>query len=150
MANLGILCVCYRNTASHDSPSWTPVPEISDFGVKLTWDKGDASTRLSRVKRTAKTMAAATISGKIRTITDNSNYLAFLAALLTDTPLDLLILNGALDASPASKGYRGDWNVYSGDESQNLGDVLYLGFELEPALSANLFYSASNTTFTAI
>ncbi len=151
MATIGILCVTYRNTGSQPSPVWVAVPpEISEWAVKPTWDKGDAPTRASRVKRTAKTMLGVTITGKIRVITDNANYLAFLAALNSDSPLDLLILNGALDASPASKGYRGDFHVFGGEESQGPGDVLYMSVELEVALSVNPFYKASNTTFTVI
>lgn len=150
-ARLGVNAKLYVNTGSYDSPTWTEVAGISDLTVKTAWDQGEASTRASRVKKAAKTMLDLEVSGKILADgTDTNGYLAFLTALYGDTPLDLLVLNGANDASPASKGWRADWHVFGGDEDQGLGAVIYDSFTLKPALSSHGVYRASNTTFTAI
>lgn len=143
---LGILCHVYNNTGTYGSPTWSAVDGISEMSIKPSWDEAEGSTRQSRVKRVLKTIMALAISGKLKVdSTDTNGYLAFLAALHSDSVLDLMILDGPSSVNGVT-GYRADWQVFEGEEDQGLNTVLWMGFTLKPALTANPVSSVLITT----
>ncbi len=133
---LGILSKVYRNTGTWGAPVWNEVTRISDLSVKPTWDKGDAGTRASRVKKSAKTMLGLTITGKIQVSDSDTHYQNFWDAAHTDGTMDLLILNGPMTTNGV-RGYRAEWQCFDASEDQAMGNVLYMDFELEPAPTDN-------------
>lgn len=138
---LGIKAQLLVNTGTYNSPTWTAISNVSDLSLKPAWDKAEGSTRGSRAKRYAKTLLDLAISGKIKVDhTDTNGYVAMLAAIHSDTTMDILCLDGnPTDATLTGtlSGYRFDAHVLQGEQGQNLGDVLFDSFELMPALSAN-------------
>ncbi len=138
---LGIKCRLFRNTASYNSPTWTAINNVSDAAVNPEWDFAEGNTRGSRVKRGAKTLLGLTVSGKVLVDhTDTNGYVALLAAVTSDTPVDLLVLDGDPSDSTLTgtlSGYRFDAHVTKLDQDQALGNVLFDAFEMKPALSAN-------------
>jgi len=132
VSKLGIKAKLYRNTSSYLAPVWVEVKAISDLSSNFSWDIAPADSRESRIKVTAKTLADAKITGKIKVSNTDAGYAAFWEAAHSDTSLDLLVLNGAKDEN-GSRGYRGYYQVNNPNEDQGLGNVLYMDFELSPA-----------------
>ena len=126
----------YRNTAAYNSPTWAAIDLVADVQVNPAWDEADGSVRASRVKQFAKTMMGLEISARVRVDLTDAGYLALLGALHSDTPLDLMILNGDKTTNGVT-GYRADFHVMSAGEDQSLGNVLFREFTLKPAVSSN-------------
>jgi len=136
MGLLGINSVLYRNTGSHGSPSWSPVTVIADLSANATWDKADANSRASRIKKSLKTMLGLTFTGNLKVKPGDANYEAFIDAVNSDDILDLLILNGSKDTE-GSRGYRIDAQVSEGTEDQAMANALYLAITIDPTDSDN-------------
>lgn len=160
---LGINAKCYRNTNTWGSPTWSEVSCISDFVLPVAWDQIEAGTRASRVKAGARTMVALNPTGKLKSSTDEANYIAFWDALMAspgdaEEELDLLILNGEKDTD-GCRGYRGIFIVTSGSEDQGLGNALFIDIALMPSAFAiddpatpfsKAVVEAGNPVYTAI
>lgn len=153
MPKLGITSKVYRNTNIYASPTWVEMTCISDLAVNAAWDEADGSSRVGRVKQSAKTLMGLEITGKALVSDTAADYLALWNAIHSDTPLDLLILNGAKDSNGV-RGYRADFHVFSGSEDQAMANQLYLDITLKPAVSDNptktAVVSAGAPAFTAI
>jgi len=153
MSKLGILSKVYLNTASFGTPTWVEVEHISDLSIDPSWDEGDASSRASRAKRTAKTMLDVGISGSIKVSDSDSDYQAFRDAAYQDDTIDLMILNGD-QTDDGVHGYRAEFNVFSSSEDQAKGNRLYMNFTLKPGDTDNAVQYAvvasSTVGFTAI
>lgn len=153
MPKLGVTSKFYWNTNVYASPTWVEMTCIADLAVNASWDEAEGSSRVGRVKQSAKTMMGLEFTGKAKVSDAGADYLALWNALHSDTPLDLLILNGAKDSN-GSRGYRADFHVFSGSEDQAMANSLYLDFVLKPAVSDNptktAVVSAGAPVFTAI
>lgn len=151
--SLGPNAKLYRNAGSYGSPSWTVIGLVSDLSSKGNWDMGEGSTRLSRAKLYAKTMLDIEITGKIREDLTDAGYAALAAQLNSDTPIDLLVLDGP-STTNGQRGYRADWHVSTNDQDQGLGTVIFDSFTLKPGISDNLpmraLVSGGGPVFTAI
>lgn len=133
MSKLALKARLYRNTSgNYNSPTWAAVNRIKDLTVNAGWDMADADSRESRIKNKAKTLLDLSASGMVKVSNTDEGYIALWEAAHDDDPLDLLILNGAMDENGA-RGYRGYWQVSKSDEDQSIGNVLYMGIELTPA-----------------
>src|SRR4051812_42511826 len=111
---LGIKASLLRNTGTYNSPVWTEITGISDLKENPDWDTAEGNTRASRVKRHAKTLLGLSLSGKIKVDHTDAGYVAVLAALYSDTPLDLVVLDGDPTDSTLTgtlTGWRADWLV---------------------------------------
>jgi len=111
MAKIGIKCVLYRNTGTNGSPSWSAVTVIADLTANTTWDKGPADSRSSRIKKSVKTMLGLTFSGTMKKTPDDANYEAFMNAIIADSVLDLLILDGP-STTNGVRGWRIDVQIF--------------------------------------
>lgn len=136
MSKLGISAVLYRNTASYGTPTWTAVTCVSDLAINPAWDEADGSTRGSRVKASAKTLLGLEITGKLKVDGADEGYAAIADALLSDTPLDLMILDGGSTTNDV-RGWRADFHVFSASQDQAMANVLFDDIVLKPAVSAN-------------
>jgi hypothetical protein len=153
-ARLGIKSGAYLNSGSYGSPTWTLVTCISDLSVKPAWKEADGSTRASRLELSVKTMLGLQITGKIRADSGDTNWTSIMAALLSDSPLDMMILNG-LSTVNGTIGYRCDFQLYDASEDQGLNAVVFDDIMLKPTVSANSNYQTVLVTtgapvFTAI
>lgn len=150
---LGVKAKLYRNTASYGSPTWTEITLVGDSSVNASWDEGDGSARVSRVKQVAKTMMGLELTAKVRVDLTDAGYLALMTALHSDTPIDLLVLNGP-STTNGVQGYRADFHVMSASEDQAMGNVIFKDFALKPSVSSNLAkkvtVAASAPVFTDI
>lgn len=142
VAKLGIKCKALRNTASYASPTWSPINCISEFSVEAAWDEGEANSRETRIKLAMKTMLALGFTGKLRASNVNdANYTVIIAALLTDTALDLMILNGD-ETTNGVTGFRVSCQVFSANEDQGTGVVVYDEVRFKPTPNADSNYSS--------
>lgn len=119
----GIDCKVYLNIGTYEAPSWSELDIISEFQPKRAWDVFDVVIRRSRVKMGIKTVLDLSCTGTLMNEPDNSNYEAMIAALQSDDPVDLLVLDGPHDEDGCI-GFRCDYQLMSMDESQNPGDGL--------------------------
>jgi hypothetical protein len=134
MAKLGLNAKLYRNTSTYEAPSWSEVTLISDLSVNPSWDEADASARESRVKQSVKTLMALEVSGRLKKKPLDGNYEAFMDALLSDDVLDLLVLDGDKDTE-GNRGWRCDFQVFSANEDQGMGNALYEEISLKPSIT---------------
>lgn len=142
LAKLGLKCTMSLNGGSFASPTWTEVKCVSDFALKAAWDKGEANSRETRIKLALKTMLDLGFTGKLRsTNSGDTNYATIYAALLTDTALDLMILNGPSTQNGVT-GFRVSCQVFSANEDQGLGVVVYDEIEFAPTPNADGNYSS--------
>lgn len=132
--SIGALCVLARNTGTDGSPVWSEVGGINNFDPKEVWRKQEAMRRARVAVESVKTVLDRTATGTILRDSTDANYLAFLeSARKRNHPLDLMILDGPIDEA-GSSGFRGKFLVMGDEGSQNVEDVLYMTFTLEPAL----------------
>lgn len=139
MPRLGVLSKFYVNTGTYDVPVWTELPLISDCNVNGSWDEGEASARLSRVKSSEPTMLGLEVTGKIRVkgAEENAAYFDMRAAYINDDIVELLVLNGSINEVNA-EGYRFEAKVFAWSEDQSLGAVLYKDFSVKPCIPSEL------------
>src|SRR4051794_30816368 len=126
---LGILSKLYYNTASYATPTWSPIDLVGDLQIPAKWDVAEALVRRSRVKFKAKTALDLGITGKLLASVDDAAYLAVLAAMLDDSVMDVLALNGANTAN-GCKGWRFDAQVVNNTEDQGATAIVWEDFEL--------------------
>lgn len=136
MPKLGVTSKIYLNTGTYGTPVWDELTCVSDLAVNAAWDEADGSSRASRVKQASKTLMALEITGRAKVSDTGTDFIAIWEAIHSDTPLDLMILNGG-STSNGVRGYRGDFNVFSGSEDQAMANELFLDFVLKPATSDN-------------
>lgn len=152
---VGIDAVVYRNTGTEEAPAWAAVAKVADCTLNAAWDKVDASSRQSKAKRYAKTQIDVSASIRIKTAWSDPGYLALIGAATSAAgSLDLLILDGPLTTA-GSRGFRGQWHIFSKNQDQSLGARLYDQLEAAPADSDADFSLAvvgegSAVTFTAL
>lgn len=141
MAKLGIKAKAYyRSAGSYESPTWTEITLLSDFAVNPSWDEGEANDRGSRVKMSAKTLLGLEFSGKLKKKPGNAVYEAVMDALVGDDVLDLLVLDGDIEAD-GTRGWRVDCQVHQANEDQGLGTVMYEDITFKPYPSDNPPYA---------
>lgn len=134
---LGINAKLYwRSGGTYEAPTWSELSAVSDLAVNPTWDEGDASTRESRVKQSAKTMMGLEITGKIKKKINNAGYEAIMGALVTDQVLDVLVLDASKETVGA-RGWRLDAQVFNANEDQGLGTVQFEEISIKPCLDTN-------------
>ncbi len=136
-SKVGIGGVVYRNTNTYISPTWAPQSSVKDVNFGQPWDMGDASTRATRAKLSAKTQVDLAISVVMKADNLATDYQAFITAAMSPTStLDLLILDGLITAE-AAHGVRCQFLVSQSGQSQAIGDVIYDTFDLKPAYSTD-------------
>lgn len=133
---IGILSKLYYNTGTYGSPTWTEVTLIGDLAVNPVWEEADISTRGSRVRSMKKTIMALEITGTLLKDPGNAVYTAFVNALMSDTLLDILVLDGANNAND-TRGYRLDVQVFQGNDDQALTGGGFLDLVLKPNQDTN-------------
>jgi hypothetical protein len=142
---LGILSDLYYNTGTHGSPTWVAISLVGDLKVAGKWDTTDLPIRASRAKFKQKTVLDFGVTGKLLSSLTDTAYLAVLAAMLGDTIIDVMALNGS-NATNGAHGWRFDAQVVQFEEDQGPGAVVFDDFELIPVYSANAPSSVVVTT----
>lgn len=131
----------YVNTASFGSPTWSAIDNVSDLTLTAEWDEAEASTRESKMKLKVKTLAGVEVSGKLKFDLTDTNTGTLLDAMVADTVIDVLVLNGT-SATNGARGFRFECQVHAANEDQGLGAVVFEDFKLKPVPSANAKQSA--------
>lgn len=136
MALKGIDAVLYRNTGNHGTPSWDEMDTVSDMMVNGSWQKGEGTTRASRVAMKTNTILDLNITGKIRTDYDNADYLALWNSWISGgtNTIDVMALTGPSNTN-GSHGVRYVSEVGDFSEDQGLGTVLFKSFTLDPTIT---------------
>jgi len=128
---LGMNAKVYRNTGTYGSPTWNEVTGISDFQRTGEWDVVKQAVRGNRVALTAKTFLNIEFTFKIQASLDDADYLAIAAAVDSDTPLDMLVLN-ASSTTVGARGVRADFLFTSHNEDQSAGAALFPEIKMMP------------------
>ena len=131
-AKLGIKCKAYYNAGTYGSPTWTEITCINDFKQTVDWEKAEVKYRGTRVKQSVKTILGLSWSGTLLASNSDTAYQAIMAALVSDTTLDMMILNGDKTTNNVT-GYRCDVQIFSANEDQGTGNVLYDEVTIEPS-----------------
>lgn len=155
MSKLGIDAVLAYNSGTWSSPTWVPITCIGDCAVNPGWSEAGVITRASLVEMAEKTTAKVEVTGKILSTAGDTGYEKILKALVGKTKLDMLILNGPI-ATEGSTGWRGYFQVFSGNEGQNPGDVVMPDISIKPTVPPDGNYlkfasvgSSGTLTYTA-
>lgn len=154
-AKLGLSCKAYLNVGNYGTPNWSAITCISDWKVSAKWDEGDASTRESRLKLALKTLAGVEVSGKMRSSNSgDTNYTTIKTALMADTQLDVMILDGTSTTNGVT-GFRFACQVFDGSQDQGLGQVVFDEVMLKPVPNTDGNYNtvlvtAGAAAFTAV
>ena len=145
-AKIAIKAKLYRNTGTYGSPTWTELTCISDCSLEAAWDEGEASTRETRMKLALKTMLALGVTCKLRASdSGDAGYTAIIAASVADTQIDILILNGSSTSSSAT-GFRFTSQVFSANEDQGLGQVVFDEVKFKPTPNSDGNYNSALVT----
>lgn len=142
---LGINAVAYYNSGSHGTPSWQPITAFESVNVAPAYDKADANSRASRVKKSAKTMLGIAITGRLKKKPGDDGYELIMDALQDDTVLDLMICDAPHDQD-GMRGWRADFQVNAATEDQGSGVVMYEDLTIDIADSDNPVYAVEYTT----
>lgn len=128
----------YRSAGNFASPTWTEISSIRDLTLDTTWDRAEANSRASSVKKGAKTLLGIGFTGSIKSSDTDAAFTAVVTALLSPSDvLDVLVLNGS-DSTNGARGFRYEADVYQGNENQDITTAIYLDVGFEPsALSDN-------------
>jgi len=133
---IGILSKLYYNSGTYGSPTWVEVTLVGDLAVNPQWDEADISTRGSRVKSMKKTMMGIEITGRLKKVPGNTAYAKFVDGLMSDSLIDVLVLDGANDSNDV-RGYRMDVQVFQGNDDQSLSAGGFLDIVLKPNQDTN-------------
>lgn len=144
MPKLGIRCKLYYNSATYATPTWAAVNLVADANVNFSWDEGDGTTRASRLKMGANTIANLEVTGTIRTEVADTAFAKLRDAAISDLTVDFLVLNGSTTEND-SDGFRFDGRVTNWAEAQGMSVVAFKSFTIKPAISANLPKAAKVT-----
>lgn len=128
---VGMNAVMYRNTGTYNSVTWDAITAIGDCTVNCDWDVVKQAVRGNRVTLGAKTFLNLEVTFKMEANHNAADYLALRTAALSDTPLDLMILNDD-NTTNGAWGFRADFLVTSHNEDQGAGAALMPEFKLIP------------------
>lgn len=121
MANArGALAKAYRNTGNFSSPTWNEVPLFDDLTINPTWGTSPANSRASLVSAESPALASWSITGTMKVIQDDADYLALNAARIAASPFDMLFLTGANNTN-AEVGLRCEWLIKTASQDQGTG-----------------------------
>lgn len=131
----------YRSAGTFGSPTWTLTEKISDLQFALNFGRVGVATRDSVIERTGKIQGPAPLTFKVKQDLTEAFFLAVWTAIisLTET-MDFMILNG-LQATNGVRGFRGDFQLFSNTDNQNLDQPLFYDITAEPYDGANAFQS---------
>jgi len=130
--NRGVLAKAYRNTGTFANAAWNEVPLFDDLTINPTWGTSPANARDSQVSAEAPALATWGITGTIKVLKDDADYLAVKSAHLAGTPFDMMFLTGPNNTNNES-GFRCEWLVKSMSQDQGTGvGQLYDSVEFVP------------------
>jgi hypothetical protein len=120
----------YASTDVWDAEVYTAIDRISDLEETVGWNTAPAGDRGMGVDTFAKTTGTLEYTFKCRVDDSDAGYLALRASfLLRDTPINLMILNGAKTSNGAT-GFRGYFHVTAMAMPQGMQDVDYVNGKL--------------------
>lgn len=133
---LGVQTKFYYNTGTYGSPTWTAITYVSELTLGLSIDKLEASARDSRGKTYLPGMLDIGVTFKVRKYRTDTAVAALLNAFAAVTLLDFLVLDGVYTTNTV-EGWRFESYVYSANEDQGLGSVLFPELMIAPAPTDN-------------
>lgn len=134
----GADCKLYRNMApTYEAPEWDEVANVRDLTTGLEKAKADLTTRASnRWRMNVSTLKDLSIEFQMVWDDEDDAFSAFLDAWLEDTPMDILVLDGAAD-DPGSDGFRATVEVMTFTRSEALEEGVLADVRLEPTYSVH-------------
>lgn len=136
---LGANCRIYRNTATWGTPTWELMKRIKDVTLNIEPTETDVSTRDSIFELAAGAMIGASVDFQIQfddEATAKSQRTALRTAALNRTPIELLVLDGAVDVV-GSEGLRADWAVLKFTRNEALKEAVVYDVSIKPTLTDN-------------
>jgi hypothetical protein len=121
----------YRSAGIYGAPTFTAIDIVENVAVNPVWDEGAADSRESRVHQFVKTMLGLEVTFRLKKKPTNAAYIALMNALVGDTVIDFLVMDGAVDVV-GNRGWRFDAQVFNGSEDQALANVLYQDMVIKP------------------
>lgn len=121
MANArGVLAKAYRNTGNFSTPTWNEVPLFDDLTINPTWQTSPANSRASVIGAEAPSLGTWSITGTMKVVQDDADYIALDAARLAANTFDMMFLTGA-NTTNSEMGLRCEWLIKSRSQDQGTG-----------------------------
>lgn len=129
---LGIDCKAYRNAGTYASPSWNEVPNMADPTLTLESTEAVVTTRegggwelvIAAIKK-------AGLAYKMIWDPTDTDWVALRDAWLNKTPVEFLILDGAVGTS-GSQGLRAGMTVLKFTRSEGNAEAAMSDVEIKP------------------
>ena len=129
----GIKCKLYRNTGTYGAPVWDEIKIVGDVDLEVTPTLASASTRETLVERSLVVGFKLGVTGSVRVVTTNADYVALEAAAISGATVDVLALNGDR-LNPGATGVRFPAKISPWGEKQPVGGIVMRDFGLTPSL----------------
>lgn len=136
MTRIGLNCKLYRNTGTYGTPTWVEIVNARDVTVPLSKGEADTSRRGSSWKTRKGTLKDASIDFQLIQDDGDASFTALLDSFLNGTPIDLLVLDGAI-ADPAAQGLRATCEVFNFQEGQPLENAVTFDVSAKPCPAKN-------------
>jgi hypothetical protein len=133
---LGLDAKLYRNSGTYVSPTWSEIPNVKDLSLTLEKSEADVSTRASAWSLVKGALKSATIDFNMVYDPGDTNWAAFKAAYLGNTPVECAILDGGV-AVDGTEGLRASCEVLKWSHTQNLEEALMTEISLKPTRAEN-------------
>jgi hypothetical protein len=128
---LGLKSKLYYNSASYGSPTWVEVSIIADGTLNFAWDEGNADDRSDPAHRMVKTQFALEFTGNMKKKPTNTAYEYLMDLALSRGVGDFLVLDAAKEVVGA-RGFRFDGQLFTANEDQSMGNVIYNALSIKP------------------
>lgn len=139
---LGKNAKIYYNTATFGTPTWSEISKVNNVKWGIKWNRATSATRASLIRRGGKTDGEAPVTFKIEQDLTDATFIAVWTAVISPTAtIDLLVLN-ASQTTNGARGVRGEMDLSSVDDDQDLQNVLTYDITADPAATANALQTA--------
>lgn len=137
MSRLGLNAKTYRNTGTHESPTWTELTNIVDLTDGDEMEEADVTTRASGgFGEYEPTIRNLSLEFQMVNKAGDTDLAAIRTAYTTRAAIELLILEGPI-AEVGVKGVRASYKVFSFAKGQELRNAQMIDVTLKPCSSEN-------------
>ncbi|MGE0606563.1 MAG: phage tail tube protein [Pirellulales bacterium] len=143
---LGFEGKAYRNSATYATPTWNEIPNVRDLTLSVEKGEADVTTRIANGWKLSKgALKEASIEFEMLWDSGDTDFIALRDSFLNNTPIDMLILDGAENAA-GSQGLRAICDVIGFTREEPLAEAMKVKVTVKPTYDATngpTWYTAS-------
>jgi predicted secreted protein len=136
---LGLEAKLYRNTGSHQNPTWTEIKNVKDLTLTIEKGEADVTTRAAGGwRQTVATLKEATVEFEMVWDPGDAGCQAIKDAFFNGTAIELAIMDGPLPpaSGKTSQGLRALFAVTKFGRNEPLEEALTVPISLKPTYGA--------------